>query len=161
MSVQILEQDLAAVVRNETTQAIEVMAGISPVGTADDENLGQEVLDEIVATLGFAGTNQGIFVLSTNQETAKTICAAMLCMEVSELDGLTEVSDGVGEILNMIAGNFKNAWLERGNKMEITIPSVSFGKPITFSTGKSLVTGYAAVVEYECGKLRIEARFYD
>ena len=56
-------------------------------------------------------------------------------VQVEELTDNAEIADGFGEVANMIAGNFKNAWVEDGKTMDLAIPSVSFGSEITLAVG--------------------------
>ena len=80
--------------------------------------------DEVIGLLSFTGTESGTFFLRTSRELADKMAAQMLMMEPSELTSFGETADALGEIINMVAGNFKNAWVADGNEMELSIPHV-------------------------------------
>lgn len=37
---------------------------------------------------------------------------------------LLRSQDGFGELVNMLSGNFKNAWVANGNQMDLSVPNV-------------------------------------
>ena len=117
--------------------------------------------DEVIGTLGFTGSHSGIAIVTSNMALARQFCANMLMMDESEISDDAEVSDSFGEVVNMIVGNFKNAWVEDGNVMDLAVPSVSFGETIRVSTRRELVTGYSALFRFERGELRVEVRFHE
>ncbi len=129
----------------------EVKTGIETVGTLDAE---------VIGTLGFTGTSSGVVVISADTASAKQICANMLFMEPEELTDNAEVADGFGEVANMITGNFKNAWVEDGNTMDLAIPSVSFGGEVSLAIGgKGGSDGYSIMLEFPNDQaLRIDLR---
>jgi len=82
---------------------------------------------ELVASLGFTGTHTGLIVVLASMSLAKTITANMLGMEEEELEGTGDISDAMGEIANMIAGNVKNRYVEDGSVMDLAVPMVAIG----------------------------------
>ena len=80
-------------------------------------------LDDVSALIGLAGETSGAVVLSFSHDTALKI--------VSRLEGKTyqflgaEVLDGVGELVNIIAGNAKKDLTEF--KIVISLPGVITG----------------------------------
>ena len=81
-------------------------------------------LDEVSAIIGLAGDTRGAVVLSFSRETAIKIVSKMEGKEYRLLGN--EVLDGVGELVNIIAGNAKQDLL--GFRIEISLPGVITGK---------------------------------
>ena len=95
--------------------------------TASIEALPQEAstfVEEAIGVLGFTGTRSGTFVIRTSAAMAKLMAAKMLMMEPEELGSMEEACDGFGELVNMLSGNFKNAWVANGNVMDLSVPNV-------------------------------------
>ncbi len=83
---------------------------------------------EISGVIGLSGRAQGSVVVSLSRAVAIQGAAAMLMMDPSEIDGLTDdVVDAVGEIANMVAGSAK-AELEE-YQLSISLPNVVIGHP--------------------------------
>jgi len=80
-------------------------------------------LDDVSGIIGLAGDTRGAVVLSFSRETAMSMISKMARQEYR---GLTnEVLDGVGELVNIIAGNAKQDLLEF--RIEISLPGVITG----------------------------------
>lgn len=80
-------------------------------------------LSEVSGIIGLAGETVGAVVLSFSRETAS---AMVLKMEGRTYNALgTEVIDGVGELINIIAGNAKKDLVEF--RVEISLPGVITG----------------------------------
>lgn len=78
----------------------------------------------VTGLLGFTGTRNGTVVVGSSEILAKTIAAKMLMMEPGDFADFGEAADAYGEIVNMLAGNFKNAWVANGNEMHLSVPTV-------------------------------------
>ena len=81
-------------------------------------------LEAISAIIGLAGDTRGAVVLSFSRETAIAIVSKMAGHELKVLGN--EVLDGVGELVNIIAGNAKQDLLDF--RIEISLPGVVTGK---------------------------------
>lgn len=81
-------------------------------------------LEAISAIIGLAGDTRGAVVLSFSRETAIAIVSKMAGHEIKVLGN--EVLDGVGELVNIIAGNAKQDLLDF--RIEISLPGVVTGK---------------------------------
>jgi len=80
-------------------------------------------LDEVSSIIGLAGETSGAIVLSFPRD-----CAIKIVSKFSEEKHTTlsnEVLDGVGELVNIIAGNAKKELLEY--RISISIPGVVVG----------------------------------
>jgi chemotaxis protein CheX len=80
-------------------------------------------LEEISAVIGLAGEVAGAVVLSFSKETAIQIVSRFAGQQYQTLGG--EVLDGVGELVNIIAGNAKKDLAS--SKLEISLPGVITG----------------------------------
>jgi len=97
---------------------IEVTAG-KPYVRKDPQDL-----EEVSGIIGLAGETVGAVVLSFSRETAIEVVSAM---EKRKYQALTnEVIDGVGELVNVIAGNAKKDLTEF--RIDISLPGIITGK---------------------------------
>ena len=124
MTIQTLEPHLIDSLRQSAREILETMVFLSPKAIDAAAEEGSSFGDQVIGLLGFTGTRSGTFVVRTDETMAKTIAAKMLMMEPSELGSFQEAADGFGELVNMLAGNFKNAWVAGGNQMELSVPNV-------------------------------------
>ena len=77
-----------------------------------------------------------------------------------EIEDQQEIHDAFGEVVNMVVGSFKNAWVEGGNEMSLAIPSVSIGTAISTWAGRgSNVSGHSLVMKFDGGDFRIDLWF--
>jgi chemotaxis protein CheX len=79
---------------------------------------------EISALIGLSGKGSGMVVLSLSKNVATKAASTMLMMEITEIN--EDVTDAVGELVNMIGGAAK-AQLEE-LEMSLSLPSVITGK---------------------------------
>ena len=82
----------------------------------------------IVGTVSLAGKVLGNLNLHVGEEFAMQITAAMLGMELDEIDGNEEIHDVIGEVCNMIGGDLKSRLCDSGLTCELSIPSITTGK---------------------------------
>ncbi len=80
-------------------------------------------LDDVSGIIGLAGETRGAVVLSFSRETAIRMVSKMAGQEYRLLGN--EVLDGVGELINIIAGNAKQDLLDF--RIEISLPGVITG----------------------------------
>jgi chemotaxis protein CheX len=94
------------------------LTGGTPHVLSDPQNL-----SEVSGIIGLAGETVGAVVLSFSRETAIAMVSKMEGRTYNALG--TEVIDGVGELINIIAGNAKKDLLEF--RVEISLPGVITG----------------------------------
>jgi chemotaxis protein CheX len=82
------------------------------------------VLDEVSGIIGLAGETAGAVVLSFSRQTAMNIVSVFSKKTYTALTN--EVLDGVGELVNIIAGNAKQGLTEF--RISISLPGVVVGK---------------------------------
>lgn len=78
----------------------------------------------VVATVSFAGPQNGVIAFYTTLETAALVAGALLGGPVHDRD---QMADATGELTNMIAGTFRNHMARDGSPWAISIPSVTMG----------------------------------
>ena len=86
-------------------------------------NLDSQNLNEVSAIIGLAGETAGAVVLSFDRETAVRIISKLSNIPYQALSN--EVIDGVGELVNIIAGNAKKDL--KDFRIEVSLPGVITG----------------------------------
>ena len=157
---QVIESKYSDALLASAREVFETMVMMTPRQATAIPDPGAVVTADVVGVLGFSGTHSGVGVMSCSLELARTICANMLAMDPSEIEDEQEIHDAFGEVVNMVLGSFKNAWVDGGNQINLAIPSISVGTGVSLLTCKgSNVVGYSVVLEFEGGDIRIDLRF--
>ena len=122
---------------------------------ARTESVAPTIGDGVLSVVGLTGpyTGAGWFVCSA--AFARELCARLLMTEVKSVD--EEVLDAVGEITNMIIGNFKTMLEERVGPLGLSIPTVIYGRNFT---SRSLGQGGWIVQPLRCQGESIEIRVF-
>ncbi len=131
MAETLLKDDLVQDFIDTTKEVLETMANMTVTsnGTRDiDGNV--EGLDvtacmDITGVLGFSGGRRGSVLVTFSTETAIKAVGGMLGMEFETIDA--DVRDGVGELVNMIAGGAKTKLQSKGIDFELSIPNTVIG----------------------------------
>ena len=87
--------------------------------------------DCISSLVGMAGTYNGLISLHMPSNLAIMATSRMLGMKVAEIND--DVNDAVGEIANMIAGSFKQHISKGGLDVQLSTPSIIYGKEYVIS----------------------------
>ena len=86
---------------------------------------------DITAVVGMVGQVRGNIAYSMAEDTAKKIVSAMMMgMPVEELDEMGR--SALGEFSNMVTGNASTLLSNSGVQVDITPPSIIFGKDVYF-----------------------------
>ena len=80
---------------------------------------------EFTALVGLAGSLCGVLSIRCNDQAARTMASKMLGMPEEEVDN--DSWDALGEIANMIAGNFKGKLSGIGNHCMLSVPTIIVG----------------------------------
>ncbi len=119
------------VLRDASVEVFSMMAGatvVVPETKADPvlipEPADSSVLAYVTGVIGIAGAVNAIFSLRCTQHAATRFAAQMLGISPAEAD--SQKSDAIGEICNMIAGNFKHK-IGLGSACSLTVPTVVVG----------------------------------
>ena len=116
--------DLASgIIANATAEVFSTMLGteLTPGDAFKDSEPFFE--SEVTALIGLAGNVAGYISFHCDKPQALTFTARLLGVEPEEIEGLDDVRDAVGEIINMIAGSVKSA-MSQSVTVEIALPTV-------------------------------------
>jgi chemotaxis protein CheX len=94
------------------------------------------VHSDISAIIGFSGEAQGSIAISFPKLTALKVVSAMLGTTIKVFD--RDVSDAIGELVNIVAGNVKTEIPEF--KLSISLPQVVVGMEHVLSSQASVAT---------------------
>lgn len=124
MAIHTLEPHLIESLQQSAREILETMVSMSPQAVTAEAETASSFSDEVIGLLGFTGTRSGTFVVRAPEILARTVAAKMLMMDPLEMTSFQDASDAFGEVVNMLGGNFKNAWVAGGNQMELSMPNV-------------------------------------
>ena len=97
--------------------------------------------DNFTAMVGLAGSLRGVVTFFCGAQTAHQIAARMLGADI--VCNEDQVCDAIGEICNMVAGNFKNKLIGLDRLCLLSVPAVVTGDAYRFHSlagGESLQT---------------------
>jgi len=97
--------------------ASQVVSSPEPIAEAEPLN--------ITAMVGLAGHLCGILTVKSSEKAATLMCSKMLGIEASQAG--PQMYDAVGEVCNMIAGNFKNKIAGMNDATMLSVPTVIIG----------------------------------
>ena len=81
---------------------------------------------DTTSMIGFPGKVRGIMTFSCGAKAAMLMASKMLAAPATEVT--REVLDALGEVCNMVAGNFKNKVPSMGEGCMLSVPTVITGK---------------------------------
>ena len=90
------------------------------------------VPDEVTSMVGLAGQLCGVLSVRCDEKSATLMTSKMLGVEIDEAGA--DMSDALGEICNMVAGNFKNKITGLGDGCMLSPPTVITGSDYTTYT---------------------------
>ncbi len=99
----------------------------------------------IVSMVGFIGVANGVVYIYMEEDLAKDLTCDFLGMEQEEFaifdadEKQETINDALGELANMIVGNFKNMWCDEGYQCKLTIPSIVRGRNFAIETTSSVL----------------------
>jgi chemotaxis protein CheX len=148
------KDQIVEAVRAATTEVFSTMIGIEvePLEVLSD-NSSPSMNDGVMSVVGIAGPWVGNGMFSCNAAFACRVCELFLMTEATSVND--EVLDAVGELANMIIGNFKNAAELVVGPLAITVPTVIYGQNFT---SKSLGTNNWIVIPFKAGDDTFEVR---
>jgi len=113
-------------------EVFEIMLGCRVKPTPKSEH---QTSGEFTAMVGMAGALCGVLSVCCDAQTATRLARRMLG---DIIDSEDQVSDALGEICNMVAGNFKNKLAGMDGRCMLSIPTVISGGEYEF---RSLADG--------------------
>lgn len=149
------EADLAAHIVNAVKNIFSTMVFIDDI--TDSYPLEKPVSHftcSISAMVGLGGDSMGMVGIHMPEELGREVTASMLGMEPDEIEGEGDIHDAVGELANMLAGEIKMIFSDRGMSVCLSTPSVIAGKEYSLEVVSS---GTAVVVPFDRGEHRFLA----
>jgi chemotaxis protein CheX len=107
-------------------EVFEIMLGCK----LETQNDAAPVSGDFTAMVGLAGQLCGLLSLRCSAHSAALMASRMLGVDIKETD--TQMWDAIGEIANMIAGNFKNKLTGMGERCVLSVPTVITGSDYSF-----------------------------
>jgi chemotaxis protein CheX len=148
------DQSLIQYIRAATVDVFGTMLGITmEPGEPRREQQGAAVSDGVFAFVGMAGNWVGSGTISCSAAFACRISSHLLMTESTSID--EDVLDAVGEVANMIIGNFKSNAEEIVGAMGLSIPTVIYGRNFT---SRSLGRSDWIVQPFVCDEGELEVR---
>lgn len=124
--------DLQKNITDATTEIFETMIMV-------DINAGDPIVEKInnfkcsvSGVIGLAGSCKGMLAIHLPDKVAMSITGSFLGMDITEVDD--DVTDAIGELANMVAGNIKMILDEAGKSVTVSIPSCVHGSEYTMDT---------------------------
>ncbi|TCL73274.1 chemotaxis protein CheX [Hydrogenispora ethanolica] len=93
--------------------------------------------DNIVVIIGLTGQIRGTAIFSFRMAVACRIASAMMGMTVNELDEMGK--SAISELSNMIMGKSATIFSDRGDKVDISPPTVLMGDNMQFSADNAKI----------------------
>jgi chemotaxis protein CheX len=123
-------------------EVFEMMAGLE---LASDPGLSSEQQGSETAMVGLAGALCGMVTVRCSRKVSGRIAACMLGGE--EPSNSTTARDALGELCNMIAGNFKGKISQLADQCMLSVPTVISGEdysmsPMSPSKGLTCALGF-------------------
>jgi chemotaxis protein CheX len=114
-------------------EVFQIMLGqrVTPAAPSDGHDPGG-----FTAMVGIAGALCGILTISCSKKAARDVAICMIGPEIA--DSEEQVSDALGEVCNMIAGNFKNKLSSASQSCMLSVPTVIKGEEYSY---RSLADG--------------------
>ncbi len=126
---------------------------LRPYQSALDANAG-----EFTALVGLAGSLCGVLSIRCTDRSARIMAGKMLDIPPEDVD--SDCWDALGEVANMIAGNFKGKLSGVGNHCMLSVPTIIVGSDYearSISGGNTI----EVVFEFEKQSLRIALELHE
>ena len=134
-------QVIVDAVRGATENVFSTMMDLGIEALEPIDHSQPEAVNGVVALLGFTGSWTGTGMFYCSDHFACRVGSALLMTEVEEVNG--EVLDGIGELANMILGNFKESIEAQTGPLALTVPTVVYGK--NFQTRTPVLASWTIV----------------
>ena len=143
----------------ETVKTFELMLGVKPEEKDVERKERTDGTYDISAMIGITGSGTGGVVLSFPEEVACRVVSRMLGEELTEAG--TDVTDGLGELVNIITGNAKRDLVRHGfQNLSLSLPNVVIGKHRTVWRSKDMPCLMTRFFSSELGPFCIEVNIH-
>ena len=118
--------DVRGSVADTIVATFDMMLGMSlePTDPPADEGIGSR---RYVGSVSMAGQVLGRLNLEIGERFGRQMAAAMLGLDVDEIEGSEEIRDVIGELTNMLGGSLKSALCDAGLGCELSPPGFTSG----------------------------------
>lgn len=125
--------DIKSTITGSVTDTFETMFSMEVMEKQFDSipDLGQ---NKFAGVVKFAGQMVGIVSIQISYDMAYELTAAMLEVEVDEIDDVGEIKDLIAEMSNIIGGKLKSSYTDIGLYCELSPPSVTTGKDFSIKS---------------------------
>jgi chemotaxis protein CheX len=149
-------QDIIEAVESATSLVLSTMMELQvEAGTAHIQTSSPSATDGVMAFVGLAGPWVGSGVVCCGAQVACKLSALLLMNEASEVND--DVLDAIGEVANMVFGNFKTTAETKVGSLGLSVPTVIYGQNfVSRSLGKS----EWIVVPFDCAVGPFEIRIW-
>jgi len=147
-------QKLVEFITAATTDVFSTMLGMEVA--AQEARIDPEfptINDGVMALVGMAGSWTGAGVICCTAAAACKLCNQFIGTSAENVD--EDVLDAVGEVANMIIGNFKTSVEEHVGALGLSVPTVIYGRNFT---SRSIGQNSWTVVPFRSGDEVLEIR---
>ena len=147
-------QKLVEYATSATTDVFSTMLGmeLEPQAPRQDPDF-PTINDGVMALVGMAGSWTGAGIISCTAAFACKLCNQFIGTAAEAVD--EEVLDAVGEVANMIIGNFKTSVEEHIGALGLSVPTVIYGRNFT---SRSIGGNSWTVLPFHSGDEVLEVR---
>jgi chemotaxis protein CheX len=150
------KQEIIDAVHASTCEVFSTMLGLEvQPGDVHTDKASPAVNDGVMAFVGVAGPWVGSGVISCSAAFACRLCELFLMTEAPAVN--EEVLDAVGELANMVIGNFKTAAEAVVGPLGLSVPTVIYGRNFT---SRSLGNSDWLVMPFASRDERFEVRVW-
>jgi len=148
------QQKLVEYATSATADVFSTMLGMdTELQTPRTDSDFPTISDGVMALVGMAGSWAGAGVICCTAAFACQICNQFVGATAAAVD--EEVLDSVGEVANMIIGNFKSAVEEHVGPLGLSVPTVIYGRNFT---SRSIGQNCWTVLPFRSGTEVLEVR---
>ena len=143
-------KEMALFLSSLTQAAITIFSSFctAPVKAAGARKIGKPIPEaDIYGTVHFTGHTAGKVEIALNKDMARQLAANVAMCEPSQLSD-KDIYDGVGEVINQIAGHTRTRLWDEGFKTEISIPVVTGKSNLPEPDKKDTAAIY--VIDFDC-----------
>ncbi len=139
----------------ETVNTLDVMIGLKPAERELEVKESTDSTYDVSAIIGITGSGTGGVVMSFPLEVACRLVSRMIGEEFTEVN--QDVTDGLGELINIITGNAKRDLVKYGfSHLSVSLPSVVVGRHRTVWHSKDMPCLMKRFFTSELGPFSIE-----
>ena len=149
-------QQIISAAHSATAEVFSTMLGLELASlSVYTDHASPSINDGVMAFVGLAGPWMGQGIISCTAAFACRLCAGLLMTEARGVS--EEVLDAVGELANMIVGNFKTTAEAVAGPLSLSVPTVIYGRNFTC---KSLANKDWIVMPFRCEEDTFEIRIW-